>query len=127
MKTLLTTVAATFLATTVMAEEASSLSFGNFDFGGKVEGERNFTQGVTDVTLTPEVSYNGVAGWKLTASTDLTIYNEELLLDTALDNVVIDLEAAYALDSRTEFTVGTSWDIEAEERGDITVGVSFTF
>ena len=81
-----------------MAEEASSLSFGNFDFGGTVEGERNFTQGVTDVTLTPEVSYNGVAGWKLTASTDPTIYSEELLLNTALDNVVIDPEAAYALD-----------------------------
>ena len=119
MKVLLTTVAVSFLATSAMAQDRLS-------FGGEIVGENNFTTESATVTLTPELTY-GITGVDLTASTDLTLYNDSLTFDTALDNIVIDLEASYELDNGVELTLGTSWDVDAESRGDIIGTVSFAF
>lgn len=119
MKALLTTVAVSFLATSAMAEDGLS-------FGGTIEGEANFTTEAETITLTPEMIY-GVSGFDLKASTDLTLYNEGLTFDTALDNVVVDLEVSHVLNNGVELSLGTSYDIEAETRGDIVGKVSFSF
>ena len=47
-------------------------------FGGTIEGEANFTTEAETITLTPEMTY-GISGFDLTASTDLTLYNDELV------------------------------------------------
>ena len=119
MKALLTTVAVSFLATSAMAEDGLS-------FGGTIEGEANFTTEAETVTLRLEMFY-GVSGFDLKASTDLTLYNEGLTFDTALDNVVVDLEVSHVLDNGVELSLGTSWDVDAESRGDIIGKVSFSF
>jgi hypothetical protein len=119
MKTLLATVAATFVASSAMAADGLS-------FGGEVAGETNFTTEVTTVTLTPEAVY-GINGFDITASTDLTLYNNELTLDTVLDAVVIDLAVDYTLENGVELTLGTSYDVDAGTRGDVTAGISFKF
>ena len=119
MKALLTTVAVSFLATSAMAQDGLS-------FGGTIEGEANFTTEAETITLTPEMIY-GISGFDLKASTDLTLYNEGLQFDTALDNVVVDLEVAHVLDNGVELSLGTSYDVETETRGDIVGKVSFSF
>ena len=118
-KTLLTTVAVSFLATSAMAQDGLS-------FGGEIVGENNFTTEAATVTLTPEMVY-GISGFDLTASTDLTLYNNGVSFDTAFDALVIDLEAAYTLNNGVELSLGTSWDVDAESRGDIIGKVSFSF
>jgi len=120
MKTLLATVAATFVATAAFAEDGLS-------FGGEVVGEANFTTEAETITLTPEMVY-GISGFDLTASTDLVLYKDELVISDTLDVLpVIDFEVAYDLNDRTELTLGTSYNLETETRGDIIGAVTFSF
>lgn len=120
MKTLLATVAATFVATAAMAEDGLS-------FGGEVKGEANFTTEAETITLTPEMTY-GISGFDLTASTDLTLYNDEFVISDTLDTrPTLDLEVSYFLREDTELTLGTSYDFETETRGDIIGAVTFKF
>jgi len=120
MKTLLTTVAVSFLATAAMAEDGLS-------FGGTIEGEANFTTEAETITLTPEMTY-GISGFDLTASTDLTLYDDELVISDTLDTrPTLDLEVSYFLREDTELSLGTSYDFETEERGDIVGSVTFSF
>ena len=120
MKALLTTVAVSFLATSAMAEDGLS-------FGGTIEGEANFTTEAETITLTPEMVY-GISGFDLTASTDLTLYKDEVVISDTLDVLpVIDFEIEYDLNDRTELSLGTSYNLETETRGDIVGKVSFSF
>lgn len=120
MKTLLATVAATFVATAAFAEDGLS-------FGGEVVGEANFTTEAETITLTPEMVY-GISGFDLTASTDLVLYKDEFVISDTLDTrPTLDLEVSYFLREDTELSLGTSYDFETEERGDIVGSVTFSF
>jgi len=120
MKTLLATVAATFVATAAFAEDGLS-------FGGEVKGEANFTTESETITLTPEMTY-GISGFDITASTDLTLYNNKLVISDTLDTrPTLDLEVSYFLREDTELTLGTSYNFETETRGDVVAGISFKF
>ena len=120
MKTLLATVAATFVATAAFAEDGLS-------FAGEVKGAAHFTTESETITLTPEMTY-GISGFDLTASTDLTLYNDEFVISDTLDTrPTLDLEVSYFLREDTELTLGTSYDFETEERGDIIGSVTFSF
>ena len=120
MKKLLTTVAVSFLATNVMAEDGLS-------FGGEVAAEANLTTESETITLTPEMTY-GISGFDLTASTDLVLYNDEVVISDTLDVLpVVDLEVTYDYNDATELSLGTSYNLETETRGDIVAGVTFKF
>jgi hypothetical protein len=119
MKALLTTVAVSFLATSAMAQDGLS-------FGGEIVGESNLSQEATSITVTPELVY-GVSGFDLVASTDLTIYDNGLSFNTALDTIVIDLGVEYTLNNGVELSLGTSYDVDAQTRGDVIAKVSFAF
>jgi len=120
MKKLLTTVAVSFLATSAMAENGLS-------FGGEVTAEANFTTEAETITLTPEMVY-GVSGFDLKASTDLVLYKDEVVISDTLDVLpVVDLEVTYDYNDATELSLGTSYNLETETRGDIVAGVTFKF
>lgn len=96
-------------------------------FGGSLDGTHNFDTEVTQFTVTPEVTY----GWNyidLTASTDLKLWDDELVIDDTFDVMpTIDFEVSHFVTPATEITLGTSYDLEAEQRGDIVAGISFNF
>lgn len=120
MKKLLTTVAVSFLATSAMAEDGLS-------FGGEVTAEANLTTDAETITLTPEMVY-GVSGFDLKASTDLVLYKDEVVISDTLDVLpVVDLEVTYDYNDATELSLGTSYNLETETRGDIVAGVTFKF
>lgn len=120
MKKLLTTVAVSFLATSAMAEDGLS-------FGGEIAAEANLTTEVETITLTPEMVY-GISGFDLTASTDLAIYKDEFVISDTLDVLpTIDFSVDYDLNDSTELSLGTSYNLETEKRGDIVAGITFSF
>ena len=120
MKTLLTTVAAVFVATASFAEEG-------LHFGGEINGEANFTTEAETITITPEAVY-GINDFDLTLSTDLVLYKDEVVISDTLDVLpVVDFEIEYDLNDRTELSLGTSYNLETETRGDVVGKVSFSF
>ena len=87
------------------------------------------------VTLTPEVNY-GMGLWNFEASTDISVYNNKSTTDSnivlfdALDNgshPVLDLEVTYGLRDNLELSAGTSYDLNKNARGEVTIGASFSF
>jgi len=105
-----------------------------FSFGGEVDSEYKLDAASMTVTLSPEVNYD-MGLWNFEASTDISVYNSTsadsnfVLLDS-LDSgshPVLDLEATYAMSPSLELSAGTSWDLNKSERGEVTVGASFSF
>ena len=105
-----------------------------FTFGGEVDSEYKLDAESMTVTLTPEVNY-GMGMWNFEASTDISVYDStsadsNLVLFDALDDgshPVLDFEATYAMSPSLELSAGTSWDLNKSERGEVTVGASFSF
>jgi opacity protein-like surface antigen len=97
----------------------------------KVDAETNH------LTINPEINWQPAPDGALTLSvgTVITAYDSSLTGDTfvlfdTLDEGSrpnIDLGADYVLGNGTELFAKTSWDIDAEDRTEIEVGVSFSF
>ena len=105
-----------------------------FSFGGEVDSEYKLDAASMTVTLSPEVNYD-MGLWNFEASTDISVYNSTsadsnfVLLDS-LDSgshPVLDLEATYAMSPSLELSAGTSWDLNTNDRGEVTIGASFSF
>ena len=131
MKTLLSTVAvaATFFATTVSAE--TQLGAG-FSLETEVKAERKVDADTSIITINPEVTYSvgAVAGLELTTGTTLSVWDntDDFTMDDEFNHLpVLEFGGSYAL--RDDFTIEavTSYDLEAEERGEITLTASFAF
>lgn len=98
----------------------------------KVDAETNH------VTINPEVNWQPAPDGALTLSigTVITAYETDATTDSdfVLFDVLeegsrpnIDLGATYGLANGAELFAETSWDVDAEERTEIEVGVSFSF
>jgi len=97
----------------------------------KVDAETNH------LTINPEVNWQPAPDGALTLSvgTVITAYDSSLtgdafvLFDTLDEGSRpnIDLGAEYDLGNGAELFAETSWDVDAEERTEIEVGVSFSF
>ena len=89
------------------------------------------------LTINPEVNWNPAPDGALTLSvgTVITAYEtrtagENFILFDALDEGSrpnIDLGAEYDLGNGGELFATTSWDVDAEDRTELKVGVSFNF
>jgi len=88
------------------------------------------------LTINPEVNWTPNAGaLTLTAGTVITAYEtrtagDNFILFDALDEGSrpnIDLGAEYDLGNGGELFATTSWDVDAEDRTELKVGVSFNF
>jgi hypothetical protein len=78
-------------------------------------------------TLTPTLSYNWSA-ISLSASTDLSVWNNGWVGNTMFDvKPTIDLEAIFAAQDNVELSLETSYDIEAADRGEITLTATLSF
>lgn len=116
-------------AALVAASSASAMEIGNtgISLGAEAVAEYTVDAGNMTVVLTPELAYTAW-GVSLAASTDLSVYNNEFVLMNALDTLpVIDLSATYSIMDNASAYVKSSWDLETMDRGEVTLGVSFSF
>ena len=95
----------------------------------EVDAEKNY------LTINPEVEWTPNAGaLTLSVGTVITAYEtqtgDNFVLFDALDDGSrpnIDFGAEYDLGNGAELFGETSWDVDAEDRTELKVGVSFTF
>jgi hypothetical protein len=117
-----TAVALTFAASTAFA--------GTIDVSGTVDSEYMVDAETTTLSVTPEVTWtNTLQDFELSAKSKLSIYDNVngFTFDDNLDGSVIDLAATYDMTTSVELSVGTSYDWNAGERGDIKLKASWSF
>jgi|TARA_B110000908_G_scaffold146792_1_gene178003 hypothetical protein len=126
MKNFVATSVALLLTTTAVS--AADLGMG-FSAGGEIVSEYTYDAENMNVTLTPEVGYTLALGRDIdfTMSTDLELYDDEFVATDMFDSVTLDLEASMMLMNSLEAYTKTSYDIEDGTRGEISMGLSFSF
>lgn len=131
MKLILATTAA--IALSAVSASAFEIGQSGLAINNTVSVEHNLTSSATVAKASPELVYVPAAGLSLTASTDLFIYNEGefAIQDTFSKLPTLDLEANYKLLGVTAVDANVyikgSYDLDAMEGGDVTLGVSFAF
>lgn len=124
---MLTTAFVVAMATTPAM--AMDLPMAGLSLNTDVEAQHKFDAEATNITVTPELEYE-TGKMNFTAGTTLNIWDNtnNFTLDDEFDTLpTIDFEATYALGDNIDFEVGTSYDLEKEERGEITAGITFSF
>ena len=123
-KTLIAAAVAALFATSASAFEIGSTGVA---LNTEVVGEYLVDAENMTVVVTPELSYS----WDkavFAASTDLSIYNDGLVVSETLDVLpTVDFSAEYHIGATSYIYGKVSYDLEAEERSDIALGVSFSF
>jgi hypothetical protein len=111
--------------------EAEAAEIGNtgISIGAELDNRYNVDAEALTVTLTPEVGYN-LAGFGLSASTDLELANNDGLTLNNDDLPTLDFGAEYGLGMwglTSTVYAETGYDLEAEDMSDVEVGISFKF
>lgn len=123
MKVITTAAAAALLSTAVSAADIG----GGVSVGAELDTNWQMDAEALTMTLTPEMGYSNW-GNEFTVSTDLDVYSaEEFQLGDAFDHMVLDFEVTRPWMSNIELYAKTSWDLDAQERGEISVGGKFSF
>ena len=123
------TVVATLLAGTAQAET----QLGNgFSLETEVKAERKVDADTSIITINPELTFvvPQVDGLELTTGTKLSVWDNtnDFTMDDEFDHLpVLEFGGSYALRDDLTIEAGTSYDLEAEERGEITLTASFAF
>ena len=86
----------------------------------------------TTLTLTPELDWQPVVDGplSLTANTTLNVWDNtnSFTLDDEFDHMpTLNFGASYMAMENVELELGTSYDLEAKERGEITATATFSF
>ena len=124
---MLTTAFVVAMATTPAM--AMDLPMTGLSLNTDIEALHKFDAESTTVKITPELEYE-TGRMSFMAGTTLDIWDDtnQFTLDDEFDTLpTIDFEATFALRDNVDFEVGTSYDLEAEERGEITAGLTFSF
>ena len=126
--------AAAIVALSVAGSAAAAADLGNgFSFGGEANLEYNVNQEALGATLTPKLAYTGISKVELAVESELSLVEtgEIVMFDRYINEgrtlPTLDLTATYFVSPAIEAYAGTSYDLEAKERGDILVGVTFSF
>jgi hypothetical protein len=120
-------VAAAALALTASPLVAAELGNTGISLGGEAVAEFNIDAENLSLVVTPEVSYNFTGFFVASAATDLTIYDGEFTEATFEVLPIIDFRVEREVMANLTAYGEMSYDLEAKERGDATVGVSFNF
>jgi len=120
-------VAAAALALTASPLVAADLGNTGISLGGEAVAEFNIDAENLSLVVTPEVSYNFTGFFVASAATDLTIYDGEFTEATFEVLPTIDLRVEREVMANLTAYGEMSYNLEAQERGDATVGVSFNF
>jgi hypothetical protein len=116
----------TVLLTTAAILAASFASAEGLHFGATTVAEHKVDAEQTTLVATPEIGYV-FAGFDLTADIALSVYDNEFVADTALDDPVFNFRLDKMLMENLELYGETSYDWSAEKRGEITIGAEFSF
>ena len=123
------TVVATLLAGTAQAET----QLGNgFSLETEVKAERKVDADTSIITINPELTFDvaTIDGLELTTGTKLSVWDNtnDFTMDDEFDHLpVLEFGGSYALRDDLTIEAVTSYDLEAEERGEITLTASFAF
>lgn len=121
---------AAFTAAALLAASAASAAeIGNTGLLLNTNAVAEYTVNAGDmsVVVTPEIGYTNW-GMIFAASTDVVVYDNELVLMDAFGSLpVIDFSASYDLNGMATAYVKSSWDLDAMDMGEITLGVAFAF
>lgn len=120
-------VIAAVAALTASSASAAELGLFGLTAGGETVAEYNVDQESMLLTIEPNVGYT-IQPFEidLTASALMTVYEDDFVLGDTMP--VIDLEARKALLMEgLEVYGNVGYDLEAEERTDLKVGMSFNF
>ena len=117
------TLAALF-AVTATSASAMDLGTTGLSLNTEVVAEYNVDAENMLLRAEPELGYT-VAGIDLTAGALLPIYDDDIVLGDKLPT--LDFGAKKALMDGLKVYGEVAYDLEAEERGDLTVGLSFNF
>ena len=123
MKVITTAAAAVLLTTAVNAADLGN----GLSVGAELDTNWKYDAEALTMTLTPEVEYTRW-GMGFELSTDLDVYkNEDVVIGDAFDALVLDFEVTRDVMSNVELYGKTSWDLDAAERGEISIGATFSF
>jgi len=131
-----TLVLATVAAMAATSAAAIDLPVAGMTLDTEVKAWHEIDAETNHLTINPEVNWTPNAGaLTLTAGTVITAYEtrtagDNFILFDALDEGSrpnIDLGAEYDLGNGGELFATTSWDVDAEDRTELKVGVSFNF
>ena len=97
-----------------------------------VVAEHKFDAEATTLTLAPELEWQPMVDGplSLTAGTTLAVWDNtnSFTLDDEFDTLpTLDFGASYMAMENLELELGTSYDFEAKERGEITATATFSF
>lgn len=121
MKLAITTAAALLFATSASAIE---LGIAGLTATTTATAEYNVDAENMTLTLEPEVGY-AFAGMDFTVGSEISIYNDDFVLGDEMPT--LDFKAARQIWDNLELYGEVGFDLEAEERTDLTVGASFKF
>ena len=125
--------AATVVATLIAGASAAETQLGSgFSLETEVKAERKVDADTSIITINPELTYivAAVDGLELTTGTTLSVWDNtnDFTMDDEFDHLpVLEFGGSYIV--RDDFTIEavTSYDLEAEERGEITLTATFAF
>lgn len=123
--------AATVVATLFAGAAAAETQLApNLSLETEVKAERKVDADSTILTVNPELTYGAAPALDFTLGTVLSVWDNtnEVTLDDEFDHLpVLSFGATYDFTESLSFEALTSYDLEAEERGEITVSASFKF
>lgn len=125
--------AATVVATLFAGAAVAETQLGNgVSLETEVKAERKVDADTSIITINPELTFDvaTVDGLEFTAGTKLAVWDNtnDFTMDDEFDHLpVIDFGVEYALRDDLTIEAVTTYDLEAEERGEITITASFAF
>ena len=123
-----TIVLATAVAMAATSATAMDLGYG-LTMNTDVVAEHKFDAEATTMIINPELGYmTGKAEW--TVGTTLSIWDDtnSFTLDDEFDHApTLDFGVVYPVMGNLEFEAGTTYDFEAEERGELSAKFTFSF
>ena len=109
---------------TATGAAANEIGATGITWGVETTAEYNVDAENMTLTSTPEIGY-GLMGLDLTASTELSIYNDDFVLGDEMPT--LDFKATRQVWDNLELYGEVGYDFELEERTDVVVGASFSF
>jgi len=118
-------------AHTVSGEELAPKLPSDFALNTEVKATYLVDASTTVATINPEISYTGLGSLKLTAGTTLNLWENVGTTSNIMDEFkhlpVLEFGAKYALSSNLDLEALVNYDLEAEQRGDVSLVATFSF
>ena len=125
--------AATVVATLFAGAAAAETQLGNgVSLETEVKAERKVDADTSIITINPELTFDvaAVDGLELTTGTTLSLWDNtnDFTMDDEFDHLpVLEFGGTYFLRDDLTIEAATTYDLEAEERGEITLTATFAF